>query len=228
MYQHYTDGKRNTYRCLIGKKAMYRLNRKGNTWTYAQPKDLSELVECDLAQVINRGSGDKTPLYGPTPYLHLSNTLRPGEYQGTGKYSPTDKYPNGLTTTQNMKIENTLHFLKVLIKLDSFDAVTHKYMFSGTRIVKFFHKPNQKGETYKISKSYLNRRVVSKSEGVVTKAKANEVVLKSTGVWHVNTRYVGSIDTILLDGEILRFKFEHFDTDGTKSFTMTEKYTLKH
>ena len=117
----------------------------------------------------------------------LSNILTPGKYKGTGYYSPTDHYPDGLKTKLFMNITKHDSQTISVVNVDAYNAKTGKLEYSGVRKSNFDYKPNHDLNVFKNSNSYIDNKLVSSSHGKVIKASNNSIVIRSDGSWHTSS-----------------------------------------
>jgi hypothetical protein len=114
--------------------------------------------------------------------------LAPGNYIGKATIDPTTQYKNGLICTHNLTITKNPDGLTVINRFKAFHPNTHKLQYQGYRDIKFLYKPNHPNQLFKISKSYINDKIVSSSYGYATGKTKNSILFHLTGSWHVDNR----------------------------------------
>ena len=100
----------------------------------------------------------------------IEQILVPGVYKGTGMYEPTKKFPNGIVTTNKLKIENDKGFhLKITNEITCYDAKTKQKLWNGRRKTIIYQDTNDKSKYVYESKSYINKKIVSSQYGILSK-----------------------------------------------------------
>ena len=99
----------------------------------------------------------------------IEQILVPGVYKGTGMYEPTKKFPNGIVTTNKLKIENDKRFdLKITNEIRAYDQKTKKKLYQGKRKTILYEDSNDVSKYVYESKSYINNNIVSSQYGNIS------------------------------------------------------------
>ena len=175
---------------------------------------------------------------------HLTNILSPGTYEGTGYYTPTGLYPNGLNTNLYRVISKSNSGLTVVTNIKAYDAKTNKFAYNAIREGRFDYKPSHGNEVFINSLSYLGNNdnfmqnadlskgnfdnsIISSSHGHSTGKLENRLSFSSTGSW-----YISKQNFIHIQHNITKISPTKFvETHSNKSMfeipliTMTETYT---
>ena len=114
----------------------------------------------------------------------LNNIFEIGYYKGYSTYSPTDIYKNGLYSKDKLEIIKNYSGIRTIVTLDAYDKLTNKKVYTGKRISDFVYKENHGNNLFRISKSYINNKIVSSSHGFAIAKSNNSIEFKLTGSWH--------------------------------------------
>lgn len=159
----------------------------------------------------------------------LFHILQPGTYTGVSNYSATDLYKNGLVCTNLVTISKIgSNGIDVINNITAYDAITNKLEYNGVRKVSFNYKPNHNNNLFKMSKSYINDKLVSSSYGYANAKTNNSISFHLAGSWHIsNTDYTKLYNSITrTDEKTIDTKFTHLSFIGLNDFVMDEKYTM--
>lgn len=161
---------------------------------------------------------------------HLYKILAPGNYTGKATIDPTTQYKNGLICTHHLTITKHPDGLTVINRFKAFDPNTHKLQYQGYRDIKFLYKPNHPNQLFKISKSYINDKIVSSSYGYATGKTKNSILFHLTGSWHVDNRDFHKITWTArrTNTNTLQSIFTHPHHFGLNAFTIHENYTQQN
>jgi hypothetical protein len=159
--------------------------------------------------------------------------LIPGTYKGHGFYDPTKKYPNGISTTNKVKIEKDKGcYLKITNEITCYDAKTKQKLWNGRRKTIIYQDTNDKSKYVYESKSYINKKIVSSQYGILSKIneKSKTLTVKLVySYWFItNVVYNNSCITFTRDQDKLKTVFKHDGkTIGEKpNITFTEYFEL--
>lgn len=139
-----------------------------------------------------------------------------GMFKGEGTYGPTKHYPNGLKAKLRSTRQATSSGLDIITEVTAYDAKTGEHVYDAIRYVTFSHKPNKGNRLYKSSKSYIDDKLVSSSNGWVTMFDDKSMESVSKGSWHISAE----------DHEII----SRTETNGSKmrtTFTNNTRHPLK-
>tara|TARA_R110002012_G_scaffold195779_1_gene364000 strand:- start:21 stop:617 length:597 start_codon:yes stop_codon:yes gene_type:complete len=170
----------------------------------------------------------KSPAINIEPEL-LFHILQPGTYTGVSNYSATKLYKNGLNCNHKVIISKTgANDIDVVNYVTAYDNITNKLEYNGVRKVNFNYKPNHHNNLFKMSKSYINDKLVSSSYGYATGKTDNSISFNLAGSWHIsNTDYTNLYNSITrTDKKTIDTKFTHLSFIGLNDLIMDEKYTM--
>lgn len=128
----------------------------------------------------------------------IEQILVPGIYKGEGIYEPTKKYPNGIFTTNRLKIEKDIgSHLKITNEIIAYDFKTNMKLYKATRKAIVYQDSNEKSKYIYESKSYIDKKIVSSQFGNIfsinTKLKTMTIKLLQSYWFITNVVYNNSI-----------------------------------
>jgi len=159
----------------------------------------------------------------------LFKVLQPGRYTGVSNYSPTEIYKNGLVCKHSVTINKTdNNGIDVVNNVTAYDRITNKLEYDGVRKVIFNYKPNHNNNLFKISRSYINDKLVSSSYGYANGKTHDSISFNLSGSWHISNKdYTNMYNTITrTDDKTIDTKFTHLSFIGLNEMVMDEKYTM--
>lgn len=159
----------------------------------------------------------------------LFKILQPGTYTGISNYSATELYKNGLICTHYVTISKTANNdIDVVNNVTAYDKITNKLQYNGVRKVNFNYKPNHNNNLFKISKSYINDKLVSSSYGYANGKTNNSISFNLSGSWHISNKDYNKMDNTItrIDDKTIDTKFTHLSFIGLNEMIMDEKYTM--
>ena len=163
----------------------------------------------------------------PVPKDVLLSVLQPGTYVGTGKYSATEFYPNGLDVKLKLDVRQTGSGLDYSVEIIAFDAKTGAQAYEGVRTGDFSYKPNHGDDLFRNTASYIDGKLVSSSHGHVTSASSTHMTIVSSGTWHLSPHQHDIVVEAVRDGDKLRVT-HHNDSiiPFVNHSTLIEEYTM--
>ena len=167
-----------------------------------------------------------------TTNKEIDNILREGTYEGSGVYSPTEKYPNGLTTSNVLIIKkmnnNKYHYEN---KLTAYDSKTKQMKYKANRKGEFIlGTGTHKGKLTHHAEHFIDKNVVSTVSGYFSKKSKDCLIFTVNAEFHVSKDSFDSMGKILLrkkDKLIHILKEKKSPSSKGKPFEIVETYTFK-
>ena len=159
----------------------------------------------------------------------LYKILTPGKYLGSSYFEPTNIYKNGLKSKHLLIIKKKGTGLEVINNITVYDAKTGKLEYIAKRDIIFDYQTNHGNDLFKLSRSYIDDKLVSSSYGYASGQTENSIIFHLSGSWHIDDREFHKITSTLTRNSVnsLTHIVEHPNLFGFSTFTMKEKYTLQ-
>lgn len=162
----------------------------------------------------------------------VEKILREGTYEGSGIYSPTEKYPNGLTTKNVLvikKINNSKY--KYENRLTAYDSKTTKMKYEAIRKGEFIlGTGTHQGKLTHHAQHSVDNNIVSTVSGFLSKISKDSLIFTVNAEFHISKNSFDSMKKILKreNGKLIQiFKEEKPHPTKQKPFKIVETYRLK-
>ena len=170
--------------------------------------------------------------HATTTNKSIDTILREGTYEGPGVYSPTEKYPNGLTTSNVLVIKkmnsSKYHYEN---KLTACDSKTKQMKYKGIRKGEFIlGTGTHKGKLTHHAEGFIDKNVVSTVSGYLSKKEKDSLIFTVNAEFHVSKNSFDSMIKSLVrkkDKLIHILKEKKNPMTKGKPFEIVETYIFK-
>ena len=164
----------------------------------------------------------------------LYNVLKPGIYEGVSTtsgdvLSSMDGclYKNGQKSIHRLYISKTLNGIKFENIIKVHDSVSGDFLHTLKRDGEFTYMHKQNDNLYKLSRNYIDDKLVGASYGYVTDITNNSITANLHGVWHISSKEYHNVSNVMkrLDNNHLESQLIHKYL-GFSDILVDQKYTM--